>query len=124
MPPLSKSIVVISGLGNAQGTGAACARLFSSALGYRVALLSRPRKDVDDLRAEIVAAGGVAEVFSLEDYNHANIAEVFQRIKAHWPDGRLKSAIWNTGELLPAHRGREGLAWMLDLLPTSGSPRA
>lgn len=59
MPPLSKSIIVISGLGNAVGTGAAVARLFSSQLGYRVALLSRPRKDVEDLKKDIVAAGGV-----------------------------------------------------------------
>lgn len=59
MPPLSKSIIVISGLGNAVGTGAAVARLFSSQLGYRIALLSRPRKDVDDLKKDINAAGGV-----------------------------------------------------------------
>ncbi len=56
--PSCDRIVVVSGLGNAQGTGAACARLFNHQLGYKVALISRPRKEVDDLKAEINQAGG------------------------------------------------------------------
>lgn len=50
--------MVVSGLGNAQGTGAACARLFAKQPAYKVALISRPRQEVDDLCAEIKAAGG------------------------------------------------------------------
>ncbi|KAL8293770.1 hypothetical protein RQP46_000471 [Phenoliferia psychrophenolica] len=63
MSPNSNSICVVSGLGNASGT-AATARLFAVTLGYRVALVSRPRKDVEDLKKEIIASGGVAEIFS------------------------------------------------------------
>lgn len=54
----SKSIVIISGIGNAQGTGASCARLFASQLGYRIALVARPRKELQDLRDEIKKDGG------------------------------------------------------------------
>ncbi|KAM0753249.1 short-chain dehydrogenase/reductase SDR [Meredithblackwellia eburnea MCA 4105] len=94
----SKSIVAVSGLGNGVGTGAAVARLFSAQLGYRVALISRPRKEINDLAADIKAHGGVAEVFSLDAYNHACIKKVFEDIKSTWPDGRLKCSVWNTGQ--------------------------
>jgi short-subunit dehydrogenase len=53
-------IVVVSGLGNATGTGASVARLFASE-GFRVALVSRPRHEVDSLKAEINKAGGQVE---------------------------------------------------------------
>ena len=56
--PVCDKILVVSGLGNAQGTGAACARLFSTQLGYKVALISRPRQEVDDLSDEINRTGG------------------------------------------------------------------
>lgn len=39
-----------------------------------------------------------AETFSLESYDHASIKAVFESIKATWPDGRLKTAVWNTGQ--------------------------
>ena len=55
-------IVVVSGLGNAQGTGAACARLFSNQLGYKLALISRPRAEVDNLASEINSAGGTVSL--------------------------------------------------------------
>lgn len=38
---------------------AATARLFAAKVGYRVALVSRPRKDVEDLKQEIIANGGI-----------------------------------------------------------------
>jgi len=98
MPPSSKFILAVSGLGNATGTGAAVARLFASQLGYRVALISRPRKEVDDLRDEIERAGGTAAVFGLERYDYESVGTVFDRVQAHWPDGRLKCAVWNTAQ--------------------------
>lgn len=107
MPPVaSKSIAVISGLGNGVGTGAATARgafeklspsfqllliptthaAFSLALGYRIALVSRPRKEIEDLKNEIHAWGGEAEVFPLSEYNYPEIDAVFERIQKVWPE--------------------------------------
>lgn len=60
--PLSKDIIVVSGLGNGVGVGAEVSRLFSKELGYRVALVSRPRKDVDDLAESIKREGGEVSV--------------------------------------------------------------
>ncbi|BGP48893.1 hypothetical protein JCM10450v2_004772 [Rhodotorula kratochvilovae] len=97
-PPTSKFIVAVSGLGSATGTGAAVARLFSSALGYRVALISRARKEVDALRDEINKAGGTAEVFSVDKYEYQDVEAVFAKIAQTWPDGRLKTAVWNTAQ--------------------------
>lgn len=51
-------IAIISGLGNAVGTGGSTARLFASK-GYKVALLSRPRPEIDSLKKEIISAGGI-----------------------------------------------------------------
>lgn len=56
--PQSDQIVVIAGLGHAVGTGAACARLFSAQLGCKVALISRPRQEVDELQKELGESGG------------------------------------------------------------------
>ncbi|GAA6003055.1 hypothetical protein JCM10207_001965 [Rhodosporidiobolus poonsookiae] len=91
-------VLAVSGLGDATGTGAAVARLFASK-GFNVALISRPRKSIDGLAKEINDAGaGQASVFSLEQYNHAEIARVFEAIAKEWPEGRLKAAVWNTAQ--------------------------
>ena len=71
----SKQIVVASGLGNATGTGASCARLFAQE-GYLVALVSRPRQEVDDLTKEINQAGGTVSTVSL-------VLAVFDRLLRH-----------------------------------------
>lgn len=60
--PRSKDIIVVSGLGNGVGVGAEVSRLFAKELGYRVALVSRPRKDVEDLAASIKRDGGEVSV--------------------------------------------------------------
>lgn len=120
--PQSKSIIVISGLGNGVGVGAEVGRLFSRELGYRIALVSRPRQDVEDLAASINEEGGEvscrpcsaepggpcgeadsslpvqAVVFSLQEYTHSEIKAVFNRVKQRWSDGRVKTAVWNTGQ--------------------------
>lgn len=95
---MSNYILAVSGLGNVVGTGAAVARLFARELGYRVALISRPRKEVHDLKDEIAKGGGVAEVFSVEEYSYQSMNKVFEDIKKYWPDGRLKCAVWNTSQ--------------------------
>ncbi|GAA6004151.1 uncharacterized protein JCM10292_007262 [Rhodotorula paludigena] len=94
----SKSILVVSGLGNATGTGAAVARLFAQELGYRVALVSRPRQEVEELRNEIRRQGSEAEVVSVEKYDYKEMLGVFERVKQLWPDGRVKAAVWNTAQ--------------------------
>lgn len=93
---MSKGIAVISGLGNGVGTGAATARLFSH-LGYSIALISRPRREVNELREEIRSWGGVAEIFSLETYDYPSIDACFLKIDQTWPADRLKFANYNTG---------------------------
>lgn len=75
------------------------ARLFSSKLGYRVALVARPRKDVNDLRQSINDNGGEAEVFAVDTYDYKSIVDVFDRVKRKWGhDSRLKTAVWNTSQ--------------------------
>lgn len=54
---IKPQIVVVSGLGNCTGTGGETARLFARE-GFRVALVSRPRREVDELKAEINQNGG------------------------------------------------------------------
>lgn len=90
-------ICVVSGLGNAAGTGAACAHLWASK-GFKVALVSRPRKDVTDLCDKIKKEGGDARVFSVDAYDHKGIRGVFQGIAQAWPESRIKTAIWNTSQ--------------------------
>ncbi|KAI5480550.1 hypothetical protein MNV49_000246 [Pseudohyphozyma bogoriensis] len=96
----SPPVLVVSGLGNGVGTGAATARLFAAQLGYRVALVSRPRQEVQDLKSDInkLAGADLAQVFALEAYDHENMAKVFDAIKQHWPDSRIRCAVWNTGQ--------------------------
>ncbi|GAA5896438.1 hypothetical protein JCM6882_001013 [Rhodosporidiobolus microsporus] len=92
------SVIAISGLGNATGTGAAVARLFAS-LGYHTALISRPRKEVDDLASEINKDGkGQAKIFSVDKYSHVEIKGVFEGIRQTWPEARLRAAVWNTAQ--------------------------
>ncbi|GAA5848907.1 hypothetical protein JCM3766R1_000674 [Sporobolomyces carnicolor] len=91
-------IVVVSGLGNCTGTGAATARLFARERRHRVALLSRPRPEVERLRQDIVDGGGQAEVFSLDDYGYDSIVSAFERIEQQWSDARIKCCVWNTAQ--------------------------
>ncbi|GAA5990707.1 hypothetical protein JCM5350_001855 [Sporobolomyces pararoseus] len=90
-------IVVVSGLGNCTGTGGETARVFAKE-GFKVALLSRPRREVSELKEEINKNGGQAEVFSLEDYTYESITEVFKKVQENWKDSRVKCAVWNTAQ--------------------------
>jgi NAD(P)-dependent dehydrogenase (short-subunit alcohol dehydrogenase family) len=53
---------VIAGIGRAGGTGAAVARAYAKQHGYRVAIIARGTKDVQDLAAEIKKEGGEASL--------------------------------------------------------------
>ncbi|KAM0789164.1 hypothetical protein ACM66B_000012 [Microbotryomycetes sp. NB124-2] len=94
----ARNICVVSGLGNGSGTGAACALLWAKQLKYKVALVSRPRQDVVDLRNKIVEQGGEAEIFSVEQYDRTNLRRTFEAIRSKWPDSRIRTAIWNTSQ--------------------------
>ncbi|GAA5905793.1 uncharacterized protein JCM6883_002454 [Sporobolomyces salmoneus] len=94
---IKPQIVVVSGLGNCTGTGGETARLFARE-GFRVALVSRPRREVDELKAEINQNGGQAEVFSLNEYDYDSITEVFEKIQNVWKDARIKCCVWNTAQ--------------------------
>ncbi|KAK4057139.1 hypothetical protein OIO90_001634 [Microbotryomycetes sp. JL221] len=96
--PGSRSICIVSGLGNAQGTGAACAWLWSQQLKYKIALVSRPRQDIVELRNAIVAKGGEAEIFSVDKYDHDCITSMFRQVRSKWPDARIRTTIWNTSQ--------------------------
>jgi NADP-dependent 3-hydroxy acid dehydrogenase YdfG len=56
--------VVIAGIGKAGGTGAAVARAFAKQHGYRVALIARGAKELQDLASEIKKDGGEASLLS------------------------------------------------------------
>jgi len=52
-----RPIIVIAGIGNGTGTGAATARVFGRA-GYRVALIARNADHLNKLAAEVKQGGG------------------------------------------------------------------
>lgn len=59
-----------------------------------------------------------AEVFSLMEYDHKSIKEVFDQVKSHWPDGRVKTAVWNTGQWVNiSFRIASGLGNTTDHIP-------
>ena len=70
----STDILVVSGLGNAVGTGASVARLFAAELGYRVALVARPRRELELLRDEINQGEGGEVSSAPQDWNELEIA--------------------------------------------------
>ncbi|PVG00908.1 short-chain dehydrogenase/reductase SDR [Serendipita vermifera] len=94
----SKPIIIIAGVGNAAGTGAATAKEFSKVLGYRVALVARRLKDLEAIAQEINQSGGEAHSFPLKDYNHEEINAVFEAVKEHWPNSKIKVALWNASQ--------------------------
>lgn len=109
-----KPIIIIAGVGNAAGTGAASAKEFAKALGYRVAVVARRTKDLQVIVDDIAANGGEVSnsleftrkvlngkqacAFPLESYSWQNINKVFEEVKAKWPDSRIKVALWNASQ--------------------------
>jgi NAD(P)-dependent dehydrogenase (short-subunit alcohol dehydrogenase family) len=91
----SLPILLVAGVGNGAGTGAATARLFAKN-GYRVALIARSSGDGPQrLAKEITDAGGEAAPFPIPAYTYKDVTEVFERVQKHWPTGELRVALYN-----------------------------
>jgi len=89
-------ILVVAGIGNGQGTGAATARLFAKN-GYRVALLARNADSLNNLASSIKSDGGDAAGFPLESYTYETVKSAFQGIRETWPESEIRAALFNAG---------------------------
>ncbi|TFK80679.1 NAD-P-binding protein [Polyporus arcularius HHB13444] len=95
-----RPLLIVAGIGNASGTGAATARAFAKG-GYRVALIARNTEHLNRLVEEISGAGGEAAAFPIPEYSYTATGDVFDKILSHaWPGGgsiELRVALWNVG---------------------------
>ncbi|TBU40317.1 NAD-P-binding protein [Dichomitus squalens] len=96
----AKPLLVVAGIGNGSGTGAATARLFAKK-GYRVALVARNADHLNRLAGEINNEGGEAAAFPVPDYSYSATLSVFDTISAHkWNSegpSELRVGVWNAG---------------------------
>ncbi|KAJ6448692.1 hypothetical protein C8R45DRAFT_884287 [Mycena sanguinolenta] len=90
------SVVVIAGVGNGSGTGAAAARLFAKE-GYTVALISRGAESLNALASSINSSGGKADSFPVAAYGPDEVAAAFASIEARFPSPEyaITAAIFN-----------------------------
>jgi len=93
-----RPLFVVAGVGNASGTGAAAARLFSGA-GYSVALIARSKDSLEKLAGEINDSGGNAAAFPIPSYGATDITAAFSSIRTHFPSSQfsLRAALFNAG---------------------------
>jgi len=89
-------ILVVAGVGNGTGTGAATARLFAKS-GYKVAVLARNPDHLKALADSIKADGGEAAPFPVSTYSHATMKSTFSDIAKTWPDSEIRASLWNAG---------------------------
>ncbi|KAI0263661.1 NAD-P-binding protein [Gloeopeniophorella convolvens] len=87
----SRPIIVVAGVGNSSGTGAATARLFAQS-GYDVALIARESDSLRKLAAEL-KTGDVDVRFT----PRASVSAAFDAARAHWPNGAIRVALFNAG---------------------------
>jgi len=92
----NQPVLVVAGIGNGQGTGAATARLFAKQ-GYRVAILARNADQVKNLASSIKSDGGEAAGFPLDAYTFETVKTAFQEIKQTWPEAEIRAALFNAG---------------------------
>ncbi|KAI0749694.1 NAD-P-binding protein [Daedaleopsis nitida] len=96
----TRPLLVVAGIGNGSGTGAATARLFAKQ-GYRVALIARNADHLNRLASEIAKEGGEAAAFPVSSYSYKETLSVFDTIAAHkWNSSgtsELRVALWNAG---------------------------
>ncbi|KAL5492703.1 hypothetical protein ACEPAI_4150 [Sanghuangporus weigelae] len=90
----ARPVIVVAGVDNGSGTGAATARLFAKE-GYRVALIARNADHLKNIAAGITAAGGEVVPFPVQAYDAASLTFAFSSIKSQWPDSVLRVAVWN-----------------------------
>ncbi|KAJ7450075.1 hypothetical protein B0H11DRAFT_2078347 [Mycena galericulata] len=93
-----RPLFVVAGVGNAAGTGAAAARMFSKA-GYSVALIARGQTSLNALSAEIKDNGGDAAPFYMPAYTPGNFSSTFSAIRSRFPASQysFRAALFNVG---------------------------
>ncbi|PCH34846.1 short-chain dehydrogenase/reductase SDR [Wolfiporia cocos MD-104 SS10] len=95
-----RPIIVIAGIGNGSGTGAATARVFAKT-GYRVALIARNADHLNKVVTELTQAGGEAAAFPIPGYSYGAVTSVVENIRKYqWPSGgksEIRVGLWNTG---------------------------
>jgi len=95
-----RPVIIVAGVGNGTGTGAATAHVFAKA-GYRVALIARNAEHLNKTAGEISQIQGEAHPFPVQEYSYASITDVIQKIKAHaWATSEkaeIRAALWNAG---------------------------
>ncbi|KAI8980023.1 NAD-P-binding protein [Trametes punicea] len=96
----AKPLLIVAGIGNGTGTGAATARVFSKA-GYRVALIARNKEHLQRVVDELTSSGGEAAAFPITGYTYSAISSVWDTIARYeWPSGQpsdIRVALWNSG---------------------------
>ncbi|KAF9817920.1 hypothetical protein IEO21_03114 [Rhodonia placenta] len=96
----ARPVIVVAGIGNGSGTGAATARVFAKA-GYRVALIARNADHLNKLASEVNQSGGEAAAFPVASYSYEAVSGVFTTIKQHkWASpekAEIRVALWNAG---------------------------
>ncbi|PIL35442.1 hypothetical protein GSI_02169 [Ganoderma sinense ZZ0214-1] len=96
----ARPLLIVAGIGNGSGTGAATARLFAKK-GYRVALIARNAEHLNRFAGEINSEGGEAAAFPIPDYSYKSTLSVFDTIFAHkWATegpSDFRVGVWNTG---------------------------
>jgi len=93
-----KQVLVVAGVGNSTGTGAATARIFSKA-GYHIACIGRSAENLSKLGKEITEAGGYAVPFRIENYSDQQIESTWHEIRRNFSSDKyvITAALWNTG---------------------------
>jgi len=97
---ISKRVLVVAGLGNGSGTGAATARLFAKE-GYAVALIARG-DSASKIAEEITSSGGQASPFTISSYSHEDITSAWTAIHAKFPkpDYIVRVALFNAAHFV------------------------
>jgi len=94
---IRKKVLVVAGVGNNSGTGAATARAFSKA-GYHIACIGRSAENLSKLGKEITESGGHAIPFRVENYSDQQIESTWNEIRSHFSSDKytITAALWNT----------------------------
>jgi len=95
---IRKQVLVVAGIGNSTGTGAATARAFTKA-GYHIACIGRSAENLSNLGKEITEAGGHAIPFCVENYSDQQIESTWNEIRRSFSSDKyvISAALWNTG---------------------------
>jgi 3-oxoacyl-[acyl-carrier protein] reductase len=92
MPSLEGKTALVTGA--SQGIGRACAIVLAKS-GARVALAARNETKLNDVAAEIISAGGTAQIFALDVANEDSIKSTAKAAIGHF--GRVDILVNNAG---------------------------